>query len=392
MIKILIRKYIPGWQDTKDPAVRTRYAMLAGILGILCNLILFFLKLVIGTAMNSIAITSDAFNNLSDLGSSLISAVSAKLAGQRPDNEHPFGHGRLEYIASLIVSFLIMMVGVELLRSSFDKILHPEILNFQWIPLLILMISVLIKVWMWSYNRYMGQAISSTILSAAAADSANDVMSTSAVILATIVGQFTPAWLPIDGIVGLAVSLLILKAGFGIAKETVGLLLGSAPDAETVHALESIIMSGADIIGVHDLMIHDYGPGRTFASVHAEVPDTANIIRVHENIDALEQRIMTELGITAVIHMDPVTVGNEKADHIREIVTGIITTVNPRYTLHDFHITDGESRINVIFDLVVPLDEKPEITTVHTASIRTAIKQADERYTAVIKIDHGIVS
>ncbi|MCQ2431939.1 MAG: cation diffusion facilitator family transporter [Clostridia bacterium] len=391
MIRILIRRFVPDYENKKDPAVRSSYAMLAGVLGILCNLLLFAVKLIIGTLMNSIAITSDAFNNLSDLGASLIAAVSAKLAGQRPDNDHPFGHGRLEYIASLAVSFLIMLVGVELFRTSFDKLLHPEELNFHLVPLLILVLSMSVKVWMWSYNRFIAKETDSTVLAASAADSINDVMATSAVVLATVLGLFLPAKIPVDGIMGIIVSLLILRAGFGIAKETVGLLLGAAPDPEMVKALERTVLSGEHIVDVHDLMIHDYGPGRQFASVHAEVPSTVDIMAAHEEIDFLEQKVMKDLGVVMVIHMDPIVVGNEKVDGLKAMAETILKEVNPLYTLHDFRITDGEEHINLIFDIVAPMNEKPEVTAEHVGKIRERICEENPMCSAVIKVDLGIV-
>lgn len=391
MIRILIRRFVPDYENKKDPAVRSSYAMLAGVLGILCNLLLFAVKLIIGTLMNSIAITSDAFNNLSDLGASLIAAVSAKLAGQRPDNDHPFGHGRLEYIASLAVSFLIMLVGVELFRTSFDKLLHPEELNFHLVPLLILVLSMSVKVWMWSYNRFIAKETDSTVLAASAADSINDVMATGAVVLATVLSLFLPAKIPVDGIMGIIVSLLILRAGFGIAKETVGLLLGAAPDPEMVKALERTVLSGEHIVDVHDLMIHDYGPGRQFASVHAEVPSTVDIMAAHEEIDFLEQKVMKDLGVVMVIHMDPIVVGNEKVDGLKAMAETILKEVNPLYTLHDFRITDGEEHINLIFDIVAPMNEKPEVTAEHVGKIRERICEENPMCSAVIKVDLGIV-
>ncbi len=390
MIRLLIRRFVPGHENTGDPMVRTRYVFLAGILGIVCNLILFGVKLAVGTLMNSVAIASDALNNLSDSGSSLVSMVSARLAAQRPDREHPYGHGRMEYVASLVVAFLILHVGLDQLVSSFDKLIHPEPVRFQWVPILILGLSVLVKVWMWSYNRYIAKKIDSSVLRAASADSANDTLATGAVIVATVIGTLLPK-VPVDGIMGILVSLLILKAGFEIARDTVGLLLGSAPDPDTVKALSELIEGDEMVEGVHDMMLHDYGPGRMFASAHAEVSDQADIILAHEHIDALEQKIFRETGIITVLHMDPITVGSEKVNAIKAQVLSLMAEVDPIYTLHDFRITDGEAHINLIFDVVVPIGEAPDDTVRKISSLRDKIKGVDGRYAAVIAVDHSII-
>lgn len=278
MIKTIIKKFIPAYDDTKDKKVRERYCVLAGVLGILCNMALFTVKLIIGRLMNSISILSDAFNNLSDMGSSVISILGAKMSNRRPDREHPFGHGRMEYIASFIVSCIILIVGFELFRSSLDKIFHPEPVRFSILLIGILTLSLLVKVWMFSYNRYLGNRIDSTVLHAAASDSLNDVAATAAVILATIIGNYVS--FPIDGIMGVAVSILILFAGFKIAKEVVDRLLGQRPDPALVKEIADMILSYEGIIGIHDMIVHNYGPGRNFASVHAEVADDS---RYHSN-------------------------------------------------------------------------------------------------------------
>ena len=391
MIKLLIRRLIPNAEQTKSPDVRAKYALLTGTVGILCNLVLFLIKLIIGMLMNSIAITSDAFNNLSDLGSSVVSAVSTRLAGQRPDKEHPYGHGRLEYIASLFVSCVIIVVGIELMRSAFDKLIHPEPPTFQIVPLAILVLSILIKVWMWSYNRYVGRLISSTVLLATAADSISDVFATSVIVISTVASRYLPASIPLDGIMGIIVSLLICKTGITIAKETVDLLLGSSPDPETIKELEATILSDEVIVGVHDTMLHDYGPGRIFASAHAEVADDIDVIYAHERIDAIEHKIFNQMGIITVLHMDPISVGNEKVNAIRAAVTEAMNEINESYTLHDFRITDGEEHINLIFDIVVPIDEKLETTAENVSKLKENIKALDARYAAVIAIDHAIV-
>ena len=387
MIRILLSRFVYRNTDSHSPELRTRLTMFAGILGILCNLFLFVLKLVIGLICGSVAITSDAFNNLSDAGSSLIAAISARLAGQKPDAEHPWGHGRLEYIASLIVSFLILFVGAELLRSSFSGLFSASAPAFSPIALILLGASVLVKLWMWSYNRYIASLTDAAVLRAAAADSLGDALSSSVVILSAVVGMLLPIRIPLDAIMGMLVSLMILRCGWSIAKETVDLLLGTPADKETTDALAEILLSGDGIIGYHDLLVHDYGPGRKFASVHAEISDKADICHAHEVVDALEVRIYNELGITAVIHTDPVTVGNAYVDGLRASVAELITEINPALSMHDFRITDGENRINLIFDLLVPFSVTAEECAAAVEEIRRRVTELDPRFRTVIKID-----
>lgn len=387
MIKLFVRKFIKNYDNVTDKKVRESYSVLGGIIGLICNFFLFLLKLLIGIAMNSIAIMGDAFNNLSDTGSSFVAIIGAKLSNKKPDAEHPYGHGRIEYISSLIVSFLIMMVGLELFKSSIGKIKNPEPVKFNIILVVILLVSVLIKLWMYSYYKYLGRQINSGVLLANSKDSANDVFSTSAVIIATVLGSFTK--LPIDGIIGIIVSIVIIYNGFGIARETGGLLLGSAPDEETIKDIYSILTDSKDIIGIHDLIVHDYGPGRVFASVHAEIPDNADIVTVHETIDALEKRVESELGIELVIHMDPISVNNEKVAGLKTMVKEIVKEENPGFSIHDFRITDGNDNINIIFDLVVDFKTTPEQTKEIIDNIKMKLKEKDSRFTAVINAENN---
>lgn len=390
MIKAVIKQFIPEYHNTKDRNVRERYCVLAGALGILCNLVLFAVKLTIGRLMNSISILSDAFNNLSDMGSSVISILGAKMSNRRPDREHPFGHGRMEYIASFLVACIIFIVGFELLRSSIDKILHPEPVRFSVVLVVILSLSLLVKLWMFSYNRYMGKQIDSTVLRAAASDSLNDVAATAAVIVATVVGNFVA--FPIDGIMGVLVSVLIMRSGFQIAKEVADRLLGQRPDPALVKELSDRILSYDGIIGIHDMIVHNYGPGRNFASVHAEVSDDCDIIKIHEIIDAAEQAIFRETGVEIVIHMDPVSLNSPETQELKKLVVQIISEIDPALTIHDFRITKGQSRINVIFDLVVPIEATPARRKEITSQIAERLRAADPRYTAVIQVDTSFVS
>lgn len=389
MIKLLVRTFIKDYKNTSDKKVRESYTVLGGVIGLICNFFLFILKLLIGSAMNSIAIMGDAFNNLSDTGSSFVAIIGAKLSNKKPDAEHPFGHGRIEYISSLIVSFLIMMVGLELFKSSIEKIKNPEEVYFSAILVIILLVSILVKLWMFLYYKYLGRQIGSGMLIANSKDSINDVISTSAVIIATILGSFTK--LPADGIIGLIVSVIIIYNGFSIAKETVGLLLGSAPDSETIKNIYEILTNNKDIVGIHDLIVHDYGPGRIFASVHAEIPDDANIIKVHETIDSLEKKVKSELGIEIVIHMDPISVNNEKVSNLKSMVKEIVKEENQSFSIHDFRITDGTDNINIIFDLVVDFKTTYEESKRSVDNIKRKIKEKDNRYNTVIKVENSCV-
>ncbi|HVJ49675.1 cation diffusion facilitator family transporter [Desulfitobacterium sp.] len=352
MIKFIIRSFIQDYEAIHNKQVREAYGVLGGVLGVICNLLLFIIKLTIGSLIHSIAVISDAFNNLSDLGSSLISIISAKMSNLPPDPEHPFGHGRIEYIASLIVSFIIFSVGFQLLKSSFSKILAPEKVIFSPILMLILFLSVLVKVWMFFYNKYIGETINSSINKATAYDSLNDVIATSAVIATTILEHFIP--FSIDGIVGLAISFLILYTGFKIAKGTVNLLMGLSPNPELVHTINSKVREGQYIVGTHDLKIHDYGPGRIIASIHAEVLDTINIVEAHAIIDDLEKRISDELGINIVIHIDPISTDIEKNEQIKVFITNRVYEINEQFSVKNLRTTKGLNCTNTIFDLFVP--------------------------------------
>lgn len=387
MINFIIKKFIPDFENVNDKKVRERYSVLAGVLGIFNNFILFSVKIVIGFYINSIAVISDAFNNLSDIASSLLSVISAKMSNMRPDKEHPFGHGRIEYVASLFVAAIIFFVGITLFKTSVVKIFRPEKLNFNPYMVLILSLSVLIKVWMFFYNRYMGRKINSGVLCAAAEDSLSDVWATSAVIISTVLGLFTS--LPLDEILGVGVSVLILFSGFGIAKDTIDLLLGKAPDKELVEKLKNIILNGERIQGVHDLIVHDYGPGRVIASAHAEVKDTENIVEIHEIIDALENKIEKELGIVMIIHTDPINVDCKRTISLKNKVEEIAEEIDEKLTVHDFRITDGKENINLIFDIVIPYEYDDKACHKIVFDIINKMKSYDSRINIVAKIDRS---
>ena len=386
LIRFFTKTFIKNSDNVTEPSVRVAYGIFGGILGIVCNVLLFILKLTIGTLINSIAIISDAFNNLSDMGSSVVTMIGAKLSNQRPDAEHPFGHGRFEYISSLIVSFIIITMGFELVKSSFGKIINPVRPEFNIILLAVLGVSVIIKLWMHFAVKFLGRKVNSDVLLATSSDSLNDAIATTIILLSVVLCRFLPP--VIDGVAGMAVAIMICISGVKLAWETIGTLLGTSPDPEVAKKIAEIIMSDDEILGIHDLIVHDYGPGRTLASVHAEVSCEKSAIMLHEIIDALEMKIMKELGIETVIHTDPILVSNSKVNETREMVKNIIAEINPELGMHDFRMTDGESRINLIFDLEVPFDltdaERKETLTM----IKEKVSAEDERFACVIKVDN----
>lgn len=388
MIKFLIKIFIKDKDDLKNIKVREKYTVLSGILGILCNVFLFITKGIIGYMSGSIAIISDAFNNFSDMGSSLVSILGAKLSGADADAEHPFGHGRMEYISSLIVSFIIILVGFELFKSSFLKILSPKPIHLNLTLTLILVISLFVKLWMYSYNRYIGISINSKILLATSQDSINDVLATSVVIVSSVIGNFTS--IPLDGYAGALVSIFIMYSGFSIARDTTSSLLGSAPDTDTVKKIEEIITNSEDIIGIHDLIIHDYGPGRIMATVHAEVSENSHIVTIHETIDKIETRIEEELGIHIVIHMDPITTTSDLLNEIREYLKTFLYETDTELSFHDLKISESDDKINIVFDLCVPVSYKEYQRDNIIKAISNGIKGKNEKYNVVIKVDNKL--
>ena len=388
MIKLLIKLFVKNKDDVKNVKVRESYTVLSGILGIICNIILFITKSVIGYVSGSISITSDAFNNFSDMGSSLVSILGAKLSSIRADAEHPFGHGRMEYISSLIVSFIIILVGFELLRDAFFKIFSPTPVNLDIKLTLILVLSLAVKLWMYSYNRYMGKKINSKVLLATSQDSINDVLSTSAVIITSVIESIIP--FSLDGYVGALVSLFIMYSGYKIARDTLDTLLGVAPDIETVKKIEEIITESDDIIGMHDLIIHDYGPERVMATVHVEVFENCNIVTIHETVDKIESLIESELGIHIVIHIDPITTTSTKLNEIREHLKEVLFEIDSQLSFHDLKIREQGARTDIIFDLCVPVGYKDYQRENIIKAISDSVKKMNLRYNAVIKIDNKL--
>jgi cation diffusion facilitator family transporter len=352
MITFLSRLLIKDNKNFSSPAVRLRYGMLCGAVGICFNILLFTGKLIAGSLTGSIGITADAFNNLSDAGSASIALIGFRLSDAKADKEHPFGHGRFEYIAGLIVSLVILLMGFELGKSSIEKILHPEAITFSFLALGVLVVSILTKLYMFFYNRSIGRKIDSATMRATAMDSFSDVAATSVVLLSMLIGKWT-GWM-IDGYAGLAVALFIVYTGIRAAKETVSPLLGQPPTKEFVEEIERIVLNHEGVIGVHDLVVHDYGPGRRMISLHAEVPADGDMIQLHDAVDNLEKLLRKECGCEAVIHMDPVETENQETNRLRAETEAILRELDERLTLHDFRVVTGPTHTNLVFDVVVP--------------------------------------
>ena len=385
MTNLLVKLFVKNNKDIGNISVRTSYGNLGGITGIICNLILFIIKLLGGLLSGSFSIIADAFNNLGDLGSSLITLIGFKMASKPADKDHPYGHGRMEYIAAFVVSCAIIVVGVELLRGSVDKIITPELPHADYFTVAVLVISILIKLWMAHFNRKLGKLIESDALLATSQDSLNDCISTSAVLVAVVI--LVAFDINIDAYIGLAVSTLIIFSGIKSVKETLDPLLGVAPKKEDIEEIQKIVCTTPEYLGIHDLIFHNYGPGRKFCSLHLEVPQDVNILSCHENIDKLEKTIYDELGIETVIHMDPVAVGDPFTDEAKAIIADIIKGIDERLHFHDFRVVMGEKRINLIFDVVLPSDV--EITEENLKKrIAEEACLADERFCTVITIDN----
>ena len=355
MTNFLLRRFIPDYQNTADPAVRERYGKLAGITGIICNVLLFAFKLLAGTLSGSVSITADAVNNLSDASSSLVTLLGFRLAARPADEEHPYGHARMEYLSGLAVAVMILVIGVELVKSSVQKILHPEAVEFSVLTAAVLTGSILLKLWMALFDRKLGKKIGSAALTAAAADSRSDGSATGAVRLACVIGRLTG--LMIDGWAGLLVALFILWSGVGVVKDTVDPLLGAKPDEALVRAIAYLMTSHVDILGFHDLMVHDYGPGRRFASVHAEIDHRIDPLIAHEILDEIERQAKKELHVDLVIHYDPIVTDDPEVAAVRTRVLQIMHGLDPRLSLHDFRMVSGSHHVNVIFDMVLPPED-----------------------------------
>ena len=384
MTNFLIKHFIPNASDVKSPAVRQRYGVVSGVVGILCNALLCTAKIAAGLLTGAVSIVADGINNLSDGGSCVVSLLGFKMAGKPADDKHPFGHGRIEYVAGLIVSFIIVLMGVELAKTSLDKIFHPEEISFSWITPAVLGISILVKLCMCFYNRKMGDKIDSAVLRATAMDSLSDVAATSAVLAGFVIGYW--ARVNLDGYLGVLVALFILYTGVSTAKGTLDLLLGEAPDPEFVKQIQQEVLSYPEIIGVHDLIVHNYGPGHSVVSLHAEVPCDVDILKIHDTIDNAERDLKKKFDCEVVIHMDPIITDDKETNEIHQKLSSIVRLLDSRVTIHDFRMVKGPTHTNLIFDIVVPHQFRLTDDQV-VESLRQAVKALDARYEIVVNVD-----
>lgn len=386
MINLLVKTFVKDCGNVQDPRVRQRYGTLSGAVGIFLNLLLSAGKMIAGVLTGSIAITADAFNNLTDAGSSVVTLVGFRMAGKQADGDHPFGHGRIEYLSGLAVSVVILLVGLELAKSSVEKIIHPEPVEFSWLSAGILAAAICVKLWMSYFNRSLSRRIGSAAMAATATDSLSDAAATSAVLLSSLIGRFTGV--NIDAWAGILVAIFILRAGWGAAKDTLNPLLGQSPDPELVRDIERTVLAHPQVVGIHDMIIHDYGPGRSMMSLHAEVPAGADIMAVHDEIDAIERELKAKYRIDASIHMDPIVTGDETVSRARQMVAGLVREVDPAMTIHDFRMTSGPRHRNLIFDVVVPYSVRQSDEAVRR-EIERKIRAADPNSFAVIQVDRA---
>ena len=384
MVTFLSRWLIQNYDRPEDPEVRRKYGVLCGCVGIGLNILLFLAKFFAGTISGSIAITADAFNNLSDAGSSLVTIVGFKLAGQKPDPSHPFGHGRMEYLSGLAVSVLILLMGFELLQSSVDKIRAPEPIEFSWLSVVILLLGIAGKLYMSYYNRAVGNKINSAAMKATAADSLSDSISTTAVLAATLIAHFFSV--NIDGWVGVAVACFILYAGYNAARDTIDPLLGQAPDPELVAEVEKTVLSFPPIQSIHDMIVHDYGPGRLMISLHAEVPADGDLLEMHDTIDLVEQTLREKFHCDAVIHMDPIVTNDEQVLKMRGKMCQLVQVIDKRITVHDFRMVTGPTHTNLIFDVACPFDVKQTDADIKR-QVEEIVDLLDGNYNAVVTVD-----
>ena len=392
MISLLAKLWIKNREDVKNPKVREAYGVLCGGVGIFLNLCLFIGKFLAGFLSGSIAVTADAFNNLSDAGSSIITLVGFKMAGQKPDSDHPFGHGRIEYLSGFLVAVIILIMAFELLKSSVEKIIHPEPVDTGILVIVVLTASILVKIYMCCYNKSVAKKIDSAAMDATAMDSLSDSASTTVVLIATLISYFFG--IEIDGYCGVIVALFVGMTGFQAAKETINPLLGQPPESAFVNQVRAIVMSYQEqgVLGIHDLVVHNYGPGRVMLSVHVEVPASGNILHMHDMIDNIEHRLRRELNCSAVIHMDPVSVGDERTNELKEKVRGIIEGMHENIHFHDFRLVAGPPPPPVIFDVEVPYSVKMEDKEI-VSYLRQKIRELGgngQEYYAVIDVDRDL--
>ncbi len=386
MQNILVRTFIRDYENIKDPKVRTSYGYLGAVFGIVSNLLLFGIKIIVGMLMNSIAVIADAFNNLSDAGSSIVTLIGFHLSGKPADLEHPFGHGRMEYLSALVVAAMIMAVGFDFAVTSIEKILEPTAVTMTTPMLLILVVSVLIKLYQNRFNLSIGRKIDSQSLIATAKDSLNDVIITSVVIVSVVIGEFVP--FPIDGYIGALVALFILKAGFDVMRDTIDPLLGMPATKEFADEITSIVMEFSEVVGTHDLIVHDYGPGRKIVTIHAEIPEECEFVKAHEVSDEIEKLLSKRLGVFATVHVDPVITKDERIVELSRVINEVLNNIDDELSFHDLRIVDGERNINVVLDVVLCGHNLKESSrdNIHL-QIEARVKEIDSRYTVIVEYD-----
>lgn len=387
MTDFLLHRFVKDYENIQNPAVHTAIGKLSGTVGIACNVLLFLAKLLAGILTGSVSIMADAVNNLSDASSSVVTLIGFKIAAKPADSKHPYGHARVEYMSGLLVSAMILMIGYTLAESSLDKILHPAAVEFSLLSIVILVLSILVKFWMNRFNVKLGNYIHSTTLLATAADSRNDVISTAVVLLSCLISKFTG--LQTDGWMGLAVALFILYSGVGIAWDTISPLLGQTPDPNLVAHIQNTILSRPEVLGVHDIIVHDYGPGRIFATAHAEIDYRADVLNSHEVLDELETQFRNRDNLEVTLHYDPIVTDDPELNELKSKIRAALNTVDPRMQPHDIRMVKGKNRTNVVFDVLMPMDAMDRTETVENA-VRTAIHSDTHKYVPVIHFDSDL--
>ena len=390
MTDLLVKMFVKNYEDTDNISVRTAYGVLASGVGIACNVLLSLAKMMVGMLLHSVSVMADAFNNLSDAGSSIIGLVGVKMAEKPADEDHPFGHGRIEYVAALIVAFLVIEVGFTFFKDSISKIRHPEELRFQMVSIVILGMSILVKLWLGMFNKKLGKKIDSQVMMATAADSLGDVIATAATVVSILFWKVTG--INIDGFVGLGVSLVVMWAGIGIARDTLEPLIGEATTPEDYRRIKKFVEKYDGIMGSHDLIVHNYGPGRSMASIHAEVPNNVSIEVSHEIIDRIERDAAKELGIFLVIHMDPLETEDQTVLKVRKKTEKAVEELDSRCSIHDFRMVKGEDQINLIFDLVVPREYSGKKGDELMIRVIERMQEIDKRYQCVITLENSFVA
>ena len=383
-MNFLVRRFIKNYQDTKDANVRTSVGKLSGIVGILNNLFLFVIKFVIGTIVHSVSIQADGVNNLTDAGSNIISILSFHFANKPADKDHPFGHERTETIASLFVGILILVLGFETVKESISKVIHPESIDFRLASVIILLVSIIVKFWMYTYNKKLSKTYDSSLLEASALDSISDVCGTMAVLVSTLLSPVLH--FNLDGYMGIVVSGIILYGAYGLLRDMINSLIGEAPDPELVHNIVDMIMAHPAILGVHDMMLHNYGPNKIFASAHVEVDSSKDIFETHDHIDNIEREVKENMNIDLVLHMDPVKVNDPETELYRAKVVEAIHQIDLKWGFHDFRIVSGPTHVNLVFDLVIPFEEKYTQEEIEAMLLKHI--QSNKKIYLVLTIDH----